>query len=289
MLDSAGRPGLDRIYVRVGNTLAGWGLTPDGVTLIGILLHIPVVLLLAVGEPFIAAIVLAVAGLMDFFDGAVAKARGGGSRRGAFFDSVADRLSDGLLLLGVGLYAGRTSAALVSLTLACLISTYMISYVRAKAELSGYDAHVGLMERGERLAYLGVMLAIVQWVDILGWLLLGYLILTTITVVQRFVFVWRQGQTEPPLPVEEARMLPEWSEIRGSIGERDGNGSVREVFAEQRDEWRLRRLAAHRRRQEARQRTREVRSRINTERVARRGRSRPSSMRRRRVVHDRRP
>ena len=95
-------------------------------------------------------------GLPDLFDGPVAKASGTASVRGAFFDSVADRVADGFMFGGVAWYlAAHHHGEMVLLPFAILAVVSLISYQRAKAELLGLSARGGLMERAERFILLG--------------------------------------------------------------------------------------------------------------------------------------
>jgi CDP-diacylglycerol---glycerol-3-phosphate 3-phosphatidyltransferase len=129
-------------------------------------------------------------------DGAVAKASGTTSRRGSFFDSVADRFTDGLLFGGVAWYLSTThTGPIVVLPLAVLGLSMLISYERAKAEALGFEARGGLMERAERLAMLAIgVLFEILLIPVL-WIML---VLTAFTAVQRFVVVWRQASVEVP-------------------------------------------------------------------------------------------
>jgi CDP-diacylglycerol--glycerol-3-phosphate 3-phosphatidyltransferase len=131
----------------------------------------------------------------------VAKATGTASPRGSFFDSVADRVSDSLLLGGVAWYlSGLDGGRIVLLPFAVLATSMVISYQRAKAESLGFDARGGVMERAERIVALGLGL-LFEWalVPVL-WIML---VLTTVTAVQRFAKVWRQASA--PLPEPPAR------------------------------------------------------------------------------------
>ena len=131
-------------------------------------------------------------------DGAVAKASGTASPRGAFFDSVADRFTDALLLGGVAWYLASTQPGRVAvLPFAVLALSMLISYERAKAESLGYDARGGLMERAERLLALGFGLLFDSLLVPVLWVML---VLTAITAVQRFVSVWRQASAPRPVP-----------------------------------------------------------------------------------------
>src|SRR5213592_1294756 len=98
-------------------------------------------------------ILLVASALPDVLDGAVAKASGTASPRGAFFDSVVDRVSDALLLGGIAWYLASQPGAgrIAVLPMAVLGASMLISYERAKAEGLGFNARGGLMERAERL------------------------------------------------------------------------------------------------------------------------------------------
>jgi CDP-diacylglycerol--glycerol-3-phosphate 3-phosphatidyltransferase len=144
-------------------------------------------------------VLLTVGGLMDTLDGVVAKAAGTASKKGAFFDSVADRVADGLIFGGVAWYlASGRDPRLAVLPFAIVAVSALISYERAKGESLGYDAKGGLMERAERLILLGVALLMnvifgqLVFVSLLGLLLA----LSAMTAVQRFAKVWRQASPE---------------------------------------------------------------------------------------------
>ncbi len=178
------RPGL-------GRWLARHGVSADLITVLGVALSAVTAVLIGTGRLWAAVAFLIVGGLMDALDGAVAKAAGTTSRRGAFFDSVADRVADALVFGGVAWYlAGRADPRLALLPFAVLGVSAVVSYERAKAESLGLTARGGLMERAERLILLGVGLGFhVILVPVL-WLLLG---LTACTAAGRFVRVWRQA------------------------------------------------------------------------------------------------
>jgi CDP-diacylglycerol--glycerol-3-phosphate 3-phosphatidyltransferase len=135
------------------------------------------------------------AALPDLLDGALAKASGEASQRGAFFDSTVDRVTDAVLLGGVAWYvAGNESAHLTLLPFAILALSSLISYQRAKAESLGLDAKGGLMERAERVVLLCLGLLFESLLIPVLWVMLA---LTAVTAVQRFVKVWRQAQVAP--------------------------------------------------------------------------------------------
>lgn len=191
------KPVADRWYrrVRLGARLAGLGVTANMVTLAGVVLSAATAALIGLGRFHVAVACFIVAGLMDSLDGAVAKARGDGSRQGAFLDSVADRLSDGLLLGGVAWYlAAGTHPRDALLAVAVLVVSSLVSYERAKAESLGLTAKGGLMERAERMILLGLGILLPFLLVPVLWALL---VLTTGTAVGRFARVWRQASDVP--------------------------------------------------------------------------------------------
>jgi CDP-diacylglycerol--glycerol-3-phosphate 3-phosphatidyltransferase len=144
--------------------------------------------LVATGHLHLAIILLIVTGLHDLLDGPVAKAAGTASVRGAFFDSVTDRVADAVLMGGVAWYLiGRHEGRLAVLPLAVLGVTSLVSYERAKAESLGLSAKGGLMERAERMFLLGVGFLDSAFVVPVLWVLLG---LISLTAIGRFVKVW---------------------------------------------------------------------------------------------------
>jgi CDP-diacylglycerol---glycerol-3-phosphate 3-phosphatidyltransferase len=129
-------------------------------------------------------------------DGAVAKATGRNSRRGAFLDSVVDRLSDAAVLAGiVWLGISRNEPRVAVLAAMVMALSLIVSYVKARAESLGYECNVGIAERPERVVVLGVALLV-------GHVLAGLWVLAiaaAITVVQRIMCVWQQPDVEPDI------------------------------------------------------------------------------------------
>lgn len=191
--------------LRLGSRLVAIGVTADQVTAVGVLLAALTGAVIALGHLYVGVALITIGGLMDLLDGTVAKAAGTSSRRGAFLDSVSDRVADGLIFGGVTWYlATGAHPGLALLPLGILAVGNVISYERAKAESFGWDAKGGLMERAERLIGLAAALTFnFVMVEIL-WLLLA---LCVVTAAQRFVKVWRQASAE--LSGEAARVHAE--------------------------------------------------------------------------------
>lgn len=191
MFDGNFRKPFDATVAPVAKVLTKTGFGPNAFTTIGVGLAGVTAYLLAQGQFLLAFIGLIITGLADAVDGAVAKATDNVSIAGAYFDSVADRLSDALLFLGLSwFYAVGEDPQLALLPSALYVAASLVSYQRAKAESLGFDAKGGLMERAERFIVLGFGLL---FSPILLWVLWLMLVLTILTAVLRFRKVWRQA------------------------------------------------------------------------------------------------
>lgn len=205
--DPAGTPA--RRGPALGARLHRHGVTADEITLLGLGLAAATAVVIGIGQLWVGVGLIIVGGLMDALDGAVAKAAGSSSKRGAFFDSTADRVADALIFGGVAWYlaAGRHPLEAM-LPFAIFGAGSLVSYERAKAESLGFSGKGGLMERAERLILLGVALFF-HWVMIpLLWLLLA---LTAVTAAWRFARIWAQATAElKGEPVAEASPVSRW-------------------------------------------------------------------------------
>lgn len=199
----------------IARWLADRGVTPDAISVAGLVLSLLAALLFARGAFLGAALVLALTGLCDMLDGDVARLRGLSTPFGAFLDSTLDRAGEGALFGGLATYyftraSGaaiwfRTSEVdgrfgdpdaqtLAVLSLATLVLSLLVSYTRARAEGLGLECKVGLMERPERLLALmaGALLGHRFMPGVLGILFL----LTLVTVLQRVYHVRRLTRPE---------------------------------------------------------------------------------------------
>ncbi len=195
MFDGKFRASVDRAVKPVGAGLRRTGLSPDHLTVLGMLLGIGAAVAIGAGELRLGLALVVLAALPDLFDGALAKATNTSSQRGAFFDSVIDRVTDAFLFGGVAWYfASEESPHMAMLPFAVLGVSSIISYQRAKAESLGLDAKGGLMERAERIILFCIGLLIPPLLIPVLWIML---VLTAITAVQRFVKVWKQADVAP--------------------------------------------------------------------------------------------
>jgi CDP-diacylglycerol--glycerol-3-phosphate 3-phosphatidyltransferase len=191
VFDGRFRSGVDRAVRPAGEVLRRAGLTPDQLTAFGLLLSLPAAWAIATGRLGLGLGLLIASAVPDLLDGALAKAAGTASTRGAFFDSVADRVSDAIVLVGVAWYVqSHYRGHLGLLPVGVLGASMLVSYERAKAESLGYSARGGIMERAERVVVLCAGLA---WSFLLVpflWVMLG---LSVLTALQRFAKVWAEA------------------------------------------------------------------------------------------------
>lgn len=199
MFDGRWRSSFEKGLRPIGAQLRRTGITANHLTVTGLVMAVAAAVAIANGRLRAGLLLLVFTAVPDVLDGAVAKASGTASPRGAFFDSVVDRASDALLLGGVAWYLASTQPGRVAvLPLAVLAASMLISYERAKAESLGFDARGGLMERAERLAFLGFGLLFESLLVPVLWVMLA---LTLVTAVQRFVTVWRQASAPQVQPL----------------------------------------------------------------------------------------
>ncbi len=163
-------------------------LRPNHLTIIGLGVSLLAATAFCAGRTRSAGMLLILAGLCDFFDGSLARVSGQVSAFGAFLDSVIDRYSDLVVLLGiVVLFAQMPHARGAIVAMAGLIGSMMVSYTRARAESIGVRCTVGMMERPERMICL-IAGALLDLLEPALWVLA---ILANLTAVQRIVFTWR--------------------------------------------------------------------------------------------------
>ncbi len=184
-------------YTRpVGRGLARTGLTPNSVTVMGVLIQVAAALMILRGKLLVAGLISILSALFDALDGAIAKATGKTSRFGALLDSTTDRLSDSLFFLPLAWLYGvspdipsRDDHLIAALALVGLVLGFLVSYVKARAEGLGFECKVGIAERLERLAIM--ILGLLFDVVLAALILLS--VLSAITFAQRLVYVRKQA------------------------------------------------------------------------------------------------
>jgi CDP-diacylglycerol--glycerol-3-phosphate 3-phosphatidyltransferase len=194
------------------------GFTADGVTIIATVAAVLAALtLFPIGRLFAGAVVITFFVMFDMVDGAMARESGGGSRFGAVLDATCDRISDGAVFCGLAWWAafGLHSRSLVVATLICLVTSQVISYIKARAEASGLRGDGGLIERPERLiiVLVGAGLSDLPFfrlpltLPVAMWVLA---VASIITCAQRLHTVRRSVGAADPMPPtgEQGRVQP---------------------------------------------------------------------------------
>ena len=201
MLSIIGRATFAKATAPLGKALVGTGLTPDAVTLIGTAASIAAaVTLFPTGHLFWGSVLICLFVMFDMLDGAMARARGGGTRYGAVLDATCDRVADGAIFGSLAWWAvyHEQSRPLFVATLVVLVTSQVISYAKARAEVSGLSADGGLIERPDRLVIVLVGAGLtgiggywgIEWltwaVHVAMWILA---VLSIVTVGQRVLAV----------------------------------------------------------------------------------------------------
>jgi len=181
-----------RITDPIVGTLNKSGITPNALTLINLALNIVAAYVIATGHFLIGGVLVLVAGLFDLLDGALARFTKQTTKFGAILDSTVDRISEAAILCGLLIwYAPQEGASLkIMLIFVVLIGSFLVSYIRARAEGLGWQCQVGLFTRAERVIVLAIGLLINQIFIALCVLV----VFVFITVVQRLVYLWKQGK-----------------------------------------------------------------------------------------------
>ncbi len=144
------------------------GLTPNGVTFLGFSVSIAAAAVVGTGHLLTGGIVFLAGSVLDLMDGALARLTGRDSKLGALLDSMADRLGEAGLFLGMAIYGLRAGLSddrllffMVAIILA-LATSQMVSYLRARGEGLGIYTRAGLMTRPERVILLSFGLILGQ-------------------------------------------------------------------------------------------------------------------------------
>ena len=177
-------------------------LTPNQVTVVGLVLTFAAATLVAFGELRWAGVVLIVAGTCDILDGALARSTHTAYPYGAFLDSTLDRYSEGAIYIGLAAYfvsaGGPYQRWLVLATFAALAGSFLVSYVRARAQSLGFTCESGIFARPERVVV--TVIGLVFSGVLGGWVLYGVVFLlaalTNLTALQRIREVWLQGRAQ---------------------------------------------------------------------------------------------
>ncbi len=182
-------------------------LTPNQVTVVGFGLTVAASVLIAFGQLRWAGVVLIFAGTCDILDGALARSTHKSYAYGAFLDSTLDRYSEGAIYLGLAAYfvsaGGSLERWLVLATFAALAGSFLVSYVRARAQSLGFSCETGLFARPERVVV--TVIGLIFGGVVLYAVIFLLAALTNLTALQRIREVWLQGRAQRLAMEREAR------------------------------------------------------------------------------------
>ena len=179
--------------------LAKVGMTPNMLTVLGVLGNAGAGYLASEGEFLFAGIVVLIASALDMFDGALARATGQATPFGAVFDATLDRISEAAVLFGLLVfYSDRGEQTESLLIFAAIVGSILVSYVRARAEVIGLTLKEGAFTRFERVALVGLGLIAheVSGENVMTYVLWALAVLASFTALQRLAMVWVKTRGE---------------------------------------------------------------------------------------------
>jgi CDP-diacylglycerol--glycerol-3-phosphate 3-phosphatidyltransferase len=167
------------------------GLSPNAITLVGLAGAAGAAVLVSQSLLLWGGIAMILASGLDMFDGAVARSTGRVTKFGGLLDSIVDRISEAVVLIGLLAHFLRESDDTGALLAAAAMTTsFMVSYVRARASGLNVDCEVGVLTRVERVVLLSACLVVGEWWAMAIPLALGIIaVLAAVTAVQRIVHV----------------------------------------------------------------------------------------------------
>ncbi len=187
------------------NLLTKWGVNPNSLTLAGVIITFFATIAFFMKSPRLGGFLVLLGGLCDAIDGSLARNAGKATRFGALLDSSVDRYAEFVMLFGIGGYFLITRDYVSSAaTFLALCGSFMVSYTRARAESLGLAAKVGVMQRPERIVFLGVG-ALIHPIalEIAIWMVA---IFANFTALQRLRFAFKQD-SGPSAPKDEKAEL----------------------------------------------------------------------------------
>src|SRR5260221_12716299 len=183
---------------RMMTALASLPVTPNQITVVGTLIAFLAAVLAGSGQLLVAGIVLAIGGTFDILDGALARSTRRSYPYGAFLDSTLDRYSEGAMYLGLVAYfatfGGPLQRWLILATAAALGGSFLVSYVRARAQSLGFTCESGLFARPERVVV--TVVGLIFGGAVLTGVVILLAALTNLTALQRIREVWLQGRAQ---------------------------------------------------------------------------------------------
>ncbi|MDG1839538.1 MAG: CDP-alcohol phosphatidyltransferase family protein [Dehalococcoidia bacterium] len=179
----AGRKLLGKIITPVIDGMIALRIRPAMITVAGLIGCIPAMILVAQGNLLLGGVIFFLSSLLDLFDGALARKSNSSSDRGALLDSVADRISEALIMAGI-LYLGWSiqDKSIVLFSFGAVVGSLLVSYIRARAEGLGLELNDGWFTRPERIILISGLLVF----NLVSQGLILLTVLTFFTALQRW-------------------------------------------------------------------------------------------------------
>jgi CDP-diacylglycerol--glycerol-3-phosphate 3-phosphatidyltransferase len=183
------REGLDRAVRPLASLLHWCHVTPNQVSLMGIVLTLVTAALIVDGQLLLAGVMYILAASLDLLDGVLARMAKMASRFGAFLDSTADRISEGVVFAAIAYhFANHGQSVDAALAVLALLGSLLVSYTRARAEGLGLECKVGIMTRAERV----LLIALGLMFGLLPESIYLLVALTAFSAMQRILHTFRQ-------------------------------------------------------------------------------------------------
>ena len=180
---------VDGLFTPFAYALLWCRITPNQVSLMGILLNLVTAWLIVIDQLLAAAFMCLLAGGFDLLDGVLARLAKMATRFGAFLDSTADRISEGVVFAAIAYHFARHGQSVdAALAVLALLGSLLVSYTRARAEGLGLECKVGIVTRAERV----VLLALGLMFGLLPAAIYLLVVLTAFSATQRIVHTLRQ-------------------------------------------------------------------------------------------------
>jgi CDP-diacylglycerol--glycerol-3-phosphate 3-phosphatidyltransferase len=168
---------------------------PNHFTVLGLFISFIGAIFYAKHDYRLGGVFILLGGICDIIDGKVARRTNQSTKFGALFDSSLDRYAELFMFLGVAIYFVQIHHDFTSvMVVIALGGSMMVSYVRARAEGLGYDCKIGIMQRPERIVYIGFASIIHTYaLELIVWMIA---ILANFTAIQRIYYVWKLEKKE---------------------------------------------------------------------------------------------
>jgi CDP-diacylglycerol--glycerol-3-phosphate 3-phosphatidyltransferase len=175
---------------------------PNHFTILGLFITIVGAVFYANHDIRLGGLFILLGGICDIIDGKIARKTGLSSKFGALFDSSLDRYAEVFMFLGAGIYFVQKDHQITSIMVfLALGGSTMVSYVRARAEALGYECKIGIMQRPERIVYIGFASLIHPYIlEVVIWMVA---ILANFTAIQRIYYIWELERAEKKTPLKD--------------------------------------------------------------------------------------